>query len=479
MAINIKWTGIEQYKYGLTARWYVSAYYGNDIDVDGVGYYNPATNPTGHGGPTRPFAGLTKLIQDAQILSNAVVVFDSGAYTTSLTSASKSIIAVGDGTVVFSDMRWFTNDRGFFIFNIIAVDSSVFIVKDSKVFYGIAYTQNYALTTCERNMVVRSNMGFYSASTPKLNNNIFIDCTGYVYFPNRAVGNFIKSTINNSLSLRFISQDSQTIIDYNILIGSYATQIQFNGKTSNVSKEDIAVSGIYMIKSYSEVDLFGNPSRSGATVPQLQTLFNNYFSPVYLDTWQDLDLSLKPTASNLIKFGGLNGTYIGALPVGHYFSAETLWNTYKDAINTSNIDYDMLSKGLVISAGQEFGTFRSTRISLGAPYILEPINFFANLVYNADGTPRQGVSNQRIDTTPDDLPDNTKNQRVVYDFKLQYSETVGGVLTPFLNFELNKTPEVDNSGRSNLDEAFVALERQKIKVADFIIELTLRRIIID
>ena len=48
---NIKWSGIESWKYGLTARWYVSAYYGNDVDVDGVGYYNPATNPTGHGGP--------------------------------------------------------------------------------------------------------------------------------------------------------------------------------------------------------------------------------------------------------------------------------------------------------------------------------------------------------------------------------------------------------------------------------------------
>ena len=31
MANTIKWSGIEQWKYGLTARWYVSAYYGNDI----------------------------------------------------------------------------------------------------------------------------------------------------------------------------------------------------------------------------------------------------------------------------------------------------------------------------------------------------------------------------------------------------------------------------------------------------------------
>ena len=142
------------------------------------------------------------------------------------------------------------------------------------------------------------------------------------------------------------------IFDYSVILGSVKTNIPINGKTTGVTIEDFKANGNYFVKSYSEVDLFGNPSGSGATVTQLQTLFNNYFSPVYLDTGQDLDLSLKPTASNLIKFGGLNGTYIGALPVGHYFSGETLWNTYKDAINTSNIDYDILSKGLVITAGQ-------------------------------------------------------------------------------------------------------------------------------
>ena len=74
MAINIRWTGIEQYKYGFTARWYVSAYYGNDIDVDAVGYYNPSTNPTGHGGPTRPFSTLDKLIQDVNVLNSHIII---------------------------------------------------------------------------------------------------------------------------------------------------------------------------------------------------------------------------------------------------------------------------------------------------------------------------------------------------------------------------------------------------------------------
>ena len=483
MANTIKWSGIEQWKYGLTARWYVSAYYGNDIDVDGVGYYNPSTNPTGHGGPTRPFASLSKLQQDAAIVANSIIVVDAGSYV-SLINHTKILRFVGDGIVVFNGL---TSSNDLFFYNIKLIQCTFDANKASSCIDTVAvYCQNigyYGAGVFLNSVFVESKISGSAFFIGGVNKCTFIRCGGTLFSaesqPHLSSNN---NTIINSPNLTLFTNASRPaglVCDYSIIIGTVKSNRPINGKTTGVTVEDFKIDGNYFVKSYSEVDLFGNPSGSGATVPQLQTLFNNYFSPVYLDTWQDLDLSLKPTASNMIKFGGLNGTYIGALPVGHYFSGETLWNTYKDAINTSNIDYDILSKGLVVTAGQEFGTFRSTRISLGAPYILEPINFFANLVYNSDGTPRQGVSNQRIDTTPDDLPDNTKNQRVVYDFMLQYSETVGGALTPFLNFELNRTPAVDNSGRSNLDAAFVALERKKIKVADFIIELTLRRIIIE
>src|SRR5690554_787903 len=94
---NIKWSGIEQWKYGLTARWYVSAYYGNDIDVDVVGLYNPSTNPTGHGGPTRPFSTADKAIQQAA----GLLVFDSGYYSFSSALGDRDI--VGDGNIVIAN----------------------------------------------------------------------------------------------------------------------------------------------------------------------------------------------------------------------------------------------------------------------------------------------------------------------------------------------------------------------------------------
>src|SRR5690554_4252903 len=93
---NIKWSGIEQWKYGLTARWYVSAYYGNDTDVDAVGLYDPNTNPTGHGGKERPFASLDRAFQE----SSGNIVLDSGYYTSELTTVRA---LTGDGNVVIGN----------------------------------------------------------------------------------------------------------------------------------------------------------------------------------------------------------------------------------------------------------------------------------------------------------------------------------------------------------------------------------------
>ena len=196
--------------------------------------------------------------------------------------------------------------------------------------------------------------------------------------------------------------------DYCVIIGTVKTSTAINGKTTGVTIEDFKIDGNYFVKSFSEVDLFGNPSGSGATVTQLQTLFNNYFSPIYLDTWQDADFSIKPTASDLIKFGGLNGSYIGALPVGYRFGASDLWNTYRDSVNTTGLNWNVVNSAIVIDDLVDNGTYRSIRISLPKPIVCDLSSFFANLVYNVEGTVKQGVANQRIDTTPDMLPDNTK-----------------------------------------------------------------------
>jgi len=210
---------------------------------------------------------------------------------------------------------------------------------------------------------------------------------------------------------------------------------------------------------------------------QLNEIFNNFYYP-YIDDHHNLDLTLRPDCDERVRFGGLNGTYIGALPVGYRLSASELWNTHIDTVNTSNLDYDMINNAIVLATGQDVGTYTSLIIDLGVPITVDMVDFLANFVYNIEGTAKQGVSNQRIDTTPDLLPDNTENQRVVYDYRLQYSPDAVTALTGWENLELNRMPTVDGAGLHQLDDGFNQATAQKLTIQRLKIEFTLRRVII-
>ena len=475
---NIKWTGIEQKKYGLTARWYVSAYYGNDIDVDAVGLYDPSTNPTGHGGPTRPFATISKLLQEKGSVD--ITVFDSGYYSYPL-AVSVPINSVGDGNVLFS-VDFSTINAQVYFCNITVVSSNL---------GGVAtYFTNiidclflYSTLRCRSGSGFIKNCNFIETSFI----NDGAELSNCVIF--RGVGSYLNdsdSDINNAiinspdLIIRItLPRPSGIIKDYSIIIGTVKTSVPVNGKTTGVTIEDFKADGNYFVKSYSEVDLFGNASGSGASVAQINEIFNNYYSPIYIDDWQNADFTLRPDADDRVKFGGLNGTYIGAKPVGYRFSASDLWNTYIDSGNTSNLEYDMVNNAIVLQDGFDVGTYRSVRISMPEAITVDLVAFMANFVYNIEGTAKQGVANQRIDSTPDLLPDNTENQRVVYDYRLQVAPNTVDALSVFKDYELNREPTIDASGNSQLNDLFDDTTEQKQVVQDFIIEFTIRRVIID
>lgn len=475
---NIKWSGIESWKYGLTARWYVSAYYGNDVDVDAVGYYDPSTNPTGHGGPTRPFATLSKIYQDATIATNSVVILDSGYYTYTLTTL-KIIIFIGDGTVNYSNSNGAASVAGSSaLYNITALSSSLVncsIIDGNAVYCTGAYLGVLSGVHNTRNTkIIESTWGNSGIRSGGADNCTFIRST---FFYDKQLRNILIINCPDATIASVTPRPVGGIKDYSVIIGTVKSNRAINGKTTGVTIEDFKIDGQYFVKSFSEVDLFGNASGSGASVAQLQTLFNNYFSPIYLDTWMFADLSLKPTAHNIMKFGGLNGTYIGALPVGYHFSSQTLWDN-RNQTNTVDLELDSIYNYLQITGNAEFGTYESNEFDLGAPVIIDPVNFFANLVYNANGTVKQGVANQRIDTDPDSAPDNTLNQRVVYSYELAYSPNGVDALSTFKPFELNRKPTIDNSGDTQLDDNFVASEQTFITVQRFIIKFVLRKVVI-
>ena len=477
---NIKWSGIEQWKYGLTARWYVSAYYGNDTDVDAVGLYNPSTNPTGHGGPTRPFATINKLTQEAGVASDSVVVFDSGSYTLTQ-NLNKSLRIVGDGTVLligggfvagtsFMDFKYYNVTLLNWSNNTVNAISSyydclgLYSTLNSRSgltneFFRSSFIESSVLAVCvvDKCNFIRCS-GSLSTTATSYYNNVIINC------PDLSI---------SLTSVRGVGE----IKDYSTIIGTVRTSVAINGKTTGVTVEDFKAHGQYFIKSYSEVDLFGNASGSGATVLQLNEIFNNFYYP-YIDDYHNLDLTLRPDCDERVRFGGLNGTYIGSLPVGYRLSASELWNTHIDVANTSNLDYDMVNNAIVLASGQDVGTYTSLIIDLGVPITVDMVDFMANFVYNIEGTAKQGVSNQRIDTTPDLLPDNTENQRVVYDYRLQYSPDGVTALTGWENLELNRMPTKDGDGLHQLEDGFNQATAQKLTIQRLKIEFTLRRIII-
>lgn len=471
---NIKWSGIESWKYGLTARWYVSAYYGNDIDVDGVGYYNPTTNPTGHGGPTRPFASEGKIQQDSNISSGANVLYDSGFYTYTLT-VSKSTVKIGDGVVVFSGLNI---NIALKFYNCLLLSLTSSSIQSSAYDCIYMYSSPSFLLSVATGCVFAECTNINNNACIELSNNTYINCSSFTSTQSANVfkNNIIINSPNFYIGTQVV-RPAGVIFDYAVIIGTVKSNRTINGKTTGVTIEDFKIDGQYFVKSFSGVDLFGNPSGSGANVAQLQTIFNNYFSPIYLDTWQYADLSLKPTASDIVKFGGLNGTYIGALPVGYHYSSQYLWDN-RNQTNTVDLELDSIFNYLQIAGTAEFGTYESNEIDLGSPIIIDPIKFFANLVYNADGTVKQGVANQRIDTAPDSSPDNTLNQRVVYSYELSYSPNGVDALSGFKPFELNRKPTIDAGGDTQLEDNFNVSEQTFITVQRFKIKFVLRKVVI-
>lgn len=455
---NIKWSGIEQIKYNLTANWYCSAYYGNDIDVDAVGPYNRTTNPLGHGGPTRPYATLDKVIQVAT--KNQVVVFDSGHYK-SLLNELDDLKIIGDGNVQFFNL-W----GEFYLHNATFISGSIKALAsiDCK-FLSTTFTY---LSGEKRSLFVNCNLNTLWLAHGQQYNNTYINCTGTLKGNVGYTGIFYNNLlINCTLEANSLETLPVTrMLDYSIFINS-----TLGGKDIATFKSE----GNFFIKSYDENDVFAH---TPATVSDIQSILTNYISPVYIDTFQELIVHLKPSAHDILKYGGLNGSYIGAAPVMHWFDSVTLWDTHRDAANTTNLGKDPVSGAIRITEAAESGTFRSQRISLPKGIIADPAIFAANLVYNIEGSVKQGVSNQRIDTTPDLQPDNTANQRVVYDFKLATAPNTVDALSPFKNFELDREATVDSQGRSHLDDNFDSATETKQTIQDFMIEFTLRKVVI-
>ncbi|MCG8475257.1 MAG: hypothetical protein MI784_07270 [Cytophagales bacterium] len=460
MSLSHAWSGIEQWKYGLTARWYVSARYGNDNDVDNAGLYHPKDNPEGHGGKTRPFATIDKSLQNDL---NCNLVVDNGVYSINLPVGSwGSTKIIGDGTVKIRRLHSFSGNYYNTTFislpnvgwaSMSAVDCS---------FHG-SYVSNLGNFFAKNCIFFDSHIHTFYWGGGIFRNCTFAKCSGHI----QQQGSFNNLFLNcERLNIEVPKTRSiAQFADYNILIGGVRTTNKINGKTSNVNVEDFKIHKQHFLKSYSEVDLFGKESGSGATAEELNTLFNNYFD-AYIDDYYALDFSLKPSAPDILKYGGLNGERIGAGKIGYRFSAAELWNQHRE----QSTGLQFANGCILLDKTTEDGHFRSKRISLPQPVEADRFEFLQDIVYNA-----LGVSIEGINSSVYPSPDNKAEQAERASFLLSYSSAKGGELRELQPFELNTCPEIDKSGKSAVQQGFDRATAQPIRLQDFVIDIRIKR----
>jgi len=465
---NIKWSGIEQKKYGLTARWYVSAKYGTETDVEARGLYDPSTNATGWGGPVYPFGHIDQFFGNYS--SGQPVIVDSGYYKQSEAILTGDTIIVGDGNVILENIGSVSFGANVKYNNVVAIAS----VSSDRALSN--YTDCTVLYSNVNGGSIHKNSMFIECTMAALQgissieNCTYLRCSGNL--SHLVISKIINIVIIDSPSLKWYVNTPRpvgVIADYSVIIGTVSSQWPINGKTSGITVEDFKQDGNYFGKSFSEVDLWGNVEGSGATLSQLQEIFNSYFSPVYLDNWQYLDLSLKQSVDDRIRYGGLGGHFIGALPVGYSYDITTLWATYQDAGNTSNVEIDSVSGNLVLSAGQTTGVFTTTEIVLPNAVEADVSMFFKNNVFDSNG-----VAVQRLDKTDDPAAENSTEQRTVYSYRLKTSPDSGTALGVWKEYELDRAPTVDASGNSNINDSFDKQTETTQIIKKFALEITLR-----
>lgn len=465
---SAKWSGIEQKKYGLTARWYVSAKYGYATDEDGWGLYDPVSNVDGWGGKKRPFDTIQTYFNN--FTGSRICVVDSGKYNIFDTALSGAHSFIGDGDVVLDQgNNGYPNTSNLYNLKCLRFKHTGgvagFQARDCRFVFCEAVQSTAAnFKNCEfvESLVRSTNTGGFPE------NCVFVRCVGG--FTNHSMYNCLFVDCPD-FSFNFSeSRSVGTIVDYSIIIGTVKSNIVVNGKapSSALTLEDFKAGGQYFRKSYSEVDLFGNAEGSGANIPQLNEIFNNFYHP-YIDDWQYLDLSLRPDVDDRVRYGGLNGHFIGAFPVGYHFDIPTLWNTYKDAGNTTNVELNMSNK-LIRTNPAIPGVYTSTTITL--PNAIDETDvamFFKNNVYDSNG-----VAVQRLDYSVDPAKDAALEQRTVYSYRMKTSPDDVTPLTDWKEYELDRAPTVDASGNSNIDDLFDSETETKQPIKRFIIEITLR-----
>ncbi|MFC6999579.1 hypothetical protein [Rufibacter roseus] len=437
-------------KFTKTGNWFVDSFYGNDS--------------TGTGTKENPFATLERAHTAA---SNGHTVVFTGKFFPNLPS-TKALHWVGEGEAICDGSNLASGAYGFnsgtwasitgvkFQFyqggaRAYAQSSANTISESTFNFCSIFSSGNvWSIERCILNEVEFTRQ-FAGVSTVNLRKNTFTKCTGILRVPNSSAAS---------------AAYAYTIVD-NYFHGCEGVQFELPAdRVANSEFNHNNISGTLGGRTAAQWAAYGDGSymNSGYSETPANT-FNDFQAGRDSTNFYYNDYTLKPTS--ILINAAKDRLEIGAKRVGYRFTAENIWNNYRNIAETNNITYDAGLGFMLLDDGIGAGTFTSTKIPKPQG-MLDIINLFAAFVYSGANAV------QYIDQTPNAARDTTINQRFSFDcdFAYQEDEMFGDPI--WTKQEFNRRIRIDSNGYGVADDGYNVASAQ-IPMCDFFyIRFTLR-----
>ncbi|WP_299760866.1 hypothetical protein [uncultured Pontibacter sp.] len=421
--------------------WYVDSYFGNDM--------------SGNGTDKNPFATLNRAYISA---STGQRIICRGYFAEGLPSSSKGInweaeglavcdgSSLPDGTTCFNSAN--TNSvRGFKLLfwqgtsYVVFNQNATVLLDECELHYcylNSATGTSSGLPRFSIQKCIMNECRFSNTSSSNyagiLTGNTFSNCSGS--FGNAGGGFIVRNNIFincNSLSIALpASRPGGMEFNYNNIYGG------FSGNSNAQWK--LFGEGHYQVNGYQVAP---------------GDIFNDYSGGRDGISYWENDFTMKPDC--ILRDAANDGLELGAKRIGYRFSAESLWDTFRES--SSNLSYSVARGLMLLDLERGQGSYESTWINIGTAIEFDMVNLCASFVVT-NGNAKQFIGSRS------EAPNSTKNQRKAFDFQLAIADSDQGI-PEWKTQEFFRRVRLDAEGRGVADDSFSPASVQIPKGAYF------------
>lgn len=410
-------------KFSKAGNWYVDSYYGNDT--------------TGSGTKENPFKTM---LRAHAVASGGQRVICRGFFSDIIPN-SKSLhwesegLSVIDGTAASDDA-------------ILLSPNSMATITGFRInnFNGskLAASCAGAFQECEFNYCRLSSYR-YASNMWQFFRCVFNDVGFVKDGASTGFGSITFCTFANcSGSLGWSTNYASFVIRNSIFANSNLELILNTERPAASEFNYCSITGLLGGKTIAQWQAYGNGYAlgNGYQVASTADIFNDYSAGRDALTFWQQDFTMKP--ASILRDAASDGLEIGAKRVGYRFSADALWNIYRES--STNLSYSVARGLMLLDLAQGQGNYESTWISLGASIEFDMANLYAAFVL-AGGTAQQFLGSRPL------APDSTKNQRKAFDFQLAIADSDNG-LPDWKSQEFYRRVRLDAEGRGVGDDSY-------------------------